>query len=433
LRRPTFQFIGRISYSWYLWHWPVLILAPALVGHPLSLFENLVLAAGSGVLAAVTFVVVEQPVRASRWLAALPWRSLSLGTVMTIAAATACLVSVLLLPSLSGHGKAPLASAAIKSLPAASAGPSGAAPAQPPPDTLSSQIFDGTAAVQAQVARSVNDEDVPTNLDPSLPDAAADQPVVSFDGCQDGYSDTSLQPCVFGDTSSPTTVVLFGDSHAGMWFPAVEQAADAYGWRLIVWTKATCPPLTLPIFSPVLNRTFTECNEWQDNVLDQIAAIRPALVVLGMARHYTSIYNFTVYSPQWISAMGQMVHTIRSMGAQVLVLGPVPKPPYVVPQCLAIRLTTARICTVPVGVGLDASGIAAEQAAVVSAGGRYVNVAPWFCTATTCAVIVDNLLVYRDDNHITAAYSSFLAPVMGPELEQALEPPTPIPDRARGS
>jgi hypothetical protein len=45
-----------------------------------------------------------------------------------------------------------------------------------------------------------------------------------------------------------------------------------------------------------------------------------------------------------------------------------------------------------------------------------VDTQPWFCTVSTCAVMVDNLLVYRDDNHITAVYANFLTSVVGPAM-----------------
>ena len=101
-------------------------------------------------------------------------------------------------------------------------------------------------------------------------------------------------------------------------------AAKQHGWRLYNWTKATCPPLHLPIYSPELGRTFTECETWQQNVLARIQAVHPALVILGVARHYSSVYGFTPYQLPWLQAMAQMVTTIRQMGAKVMVIGPVP-------------------------------------------------------------------------------------------------------------
>jgi hypothetical protein len=91
-----------------------------------------------------------------------------------------------------------------------------------------------------------------------------------------------------------------------------------------------------------------------------------------------------------------------------------------VPGCLSAHLTSATACTVPIGVGLNQSGIAAETSAVQDSGGSYVDTQPWFCTTTTCAVMVDNLVVFRDDNHLTAAYAAFLTPVVEPVMERAM-------------
>ncbi len=415
LRAAPMQVTGRVSYSWYLWHWPFLILVPAALGHALSLGQNLGVAAFSFLVAIATFVLLERPVRLSSWLTTNTRRSLSFGAALSIGAVAACVLSVLSLPSLTGTGRAPVAAAAVRATTARAQD----APA-PATNPVLSQLDEGTAAINKQVSRTLPVKDVPTNLKPSLPNANADEPPVFVDGCLDSYTDTSLRSCTFGDTSSNTTVILFGDSHAAMWFPAVEQAAQQYGWKLINWTKATCPPFPLPIFSPVLGRTFTECDEWQADVLAQIQSMHPALVILGVARHYTDIYGFTPYSQVWLSGLGQEVAAIRATGAQVMVFGPVPKPPFDVPGCLSGNLTNATACTVPVGVGLNQGGIEAETTAVTTNGGTYVDTQPWFCTPATCAVMVDNLLVYRDDNHITAEYASFLTPVVGPAMQRAL-------------
>ena len=107
-QRPM-KMMGRISYSWYLWHWPFLILAPYAIGHALNLPENLLVAALSGVVAAATFLLVETPVRDSRWLAAVPGRSLATGGALSVSGAMVCLLVIATLPSLTGHGRAPVA------------------------------------------------------------------------------------------------------------------------------------------------------------------------------------------------------------------------------------------------------------------------------------------------------------------------------------
>jgi len=109
-------------------------------------------------------------------------------------------------------------------------------------------------------------------------------------------------PCTYGDTSATTRVIAFGDSHAAQWFPALNATAIQDHWKLENLSKATCPPL-LPLVSPFLGRTFRECESWRSSVLARIAAERPALVMLDMARHYGPEYQVAVYSPAWVSAL----------------------------------------------------------------------------------------------------------------------------------
>jgi peptidoglycan/LPS O-acetylase OafA/YrhL len=68
LRRLPFQWVGKLSYSFYLWHWPILVIAAQHAGKRLSVAHNLVLLTGALALSAVTFYTVESPVRRSRAL-----------------------------------------------------------------------------------------------------------------------------------------------------------------------------------------------------------------------------------------------------------------------------------------------------------------------------------------------------------------------------
>ena len=84
-----------------------------------------------------------------------------------------------------------------------------------------------TAPVTAAVAGGIRQQAVPSNLDPALSRATASKARPFVDGCHQGWTGTSTGGCVYGDEASPTTVVLFGDSQATHWFPAVEAVADA--------------------------------------------------------------------------------------------------------------------------------------------------------------------------------------------------------------
>jgi hypothetical protein len=131
-------------------------------------------------------------------------------------------------------------------------------------------------------------------------------------------------------------------------------------------------------------------------------------VILGVARRYDSKYGFSVYSPEWLNGLKQMITTIESYGAQVAVFGPVPKPPNV-PHCLSTHLTSATYCDQPLHNVINQLGELAEAKTAMAAGAFYINTQPWFCTTTTCPVMVDNMVVFRDDNHITATYANYLS------------------------
>ena len=412
LGRWPLQLGGRLSYAWYLWHWPLLVLAPVVAGHPLGRWQNLGLAAASGLLALATVKLVEDPVRFSARLRVRPGRSLALGAALTTLAAAASLGAAALVPTPRGHG--------LAAAPAAIRAPHQPARSSSTEDPQAARLASLSAPVKRAVAEAVTARTVPANLDPPLPSAHANQPRPALEGCLIRWLGVDSGPCVYGSPTSHTTVVLFGDSHALQWFPALDRAAKAHRWRLESLTKTTCPPVELSFFSPVLGRPYRECDQWRATMLARIRAERPALVVLGAARHYGDVYHFQVYGRPWISGLAKTVRQVRATGAQIIVLGPTPKPRVDVPDCLSRHLRNAVACTTPRAVAVNTSGLRAERRAVLAAGGAYLDVTPWLCTTSTCAVEVGNLLAYRDDNHLTTTYTSWLAPLLAFQLGRSL-------------
>lgn len=187
--------------------------------------------------------------------------------------------------------------------------------------------------------------------------------------------------------------------------------------------KVTCPLQDLPIISPYLGRQYSECEQWRQEALTQLASERPRLVVVSMSRRYDADFGFTSYDPAWIESLRALVADLRATtGARVLVLGPVPDPQTDVPVCLSGSLEDALACAPHRADGLDANGIAAEIQATGAGGGHYAEVSDWFCTAEVCPVVVGNDLVFRDDNHLTVSYAETLGPVLGVVAEQAMAP-----------
>jgi hypothetical protein len=406
--------IGAVSYTWYLWHWPVLILAPYAVGHRLDLLQNVGLGLASLVLAGLTTVLVEQPLRGSTWLSAQRARSLVVGGAISLGAAALAVVVVAEVPPPVGTG-----SAAVARLSVAHVAPVHSS-ASISPAVAAAAALD--AQVNRQVYRSLANPDVPENLTPTLADASSDLPMPEDNGCLDGFTDAAVHSCVYGDTGSASTVVLFGDSHALQWFPAIDNIADQRNDALVVMTKATCPPIDVAVYNPNLGHSYTECGEWRRAELARMATLHPMLVILGFSREYgIADEHVVVDGPAWLSGLREMITTIeRTTGARVVLMGDDPYPQQVVPQCLSVNLSDTPACAIPKRYPYyNPAGIPQEQAVASSAGAGYVDTDPWFCISTTCTVIVGNLLVYRDDNHITASYADWLTPAVGARLSIA--------------
>jgi hypothetical protein len=277
------------------------------------------------------------------------------------------------------------------------------------------------AQVQAAVVASADLEDVPSNLEPSLADAAAEAQRLFFNGCLRNYLEVEQPECAMGDTASATTVALIGDSNAAMWTPGFQQLATQRHWRLEMLAKGICPVLNLPTI--LRGRQYTECDQWRSEIRTRLQTEHPQLIVLSMFRRYGTAENperFTAYDPAWIDSLTRLVQQLRGTGAKVLVLGPIPDPQSVAPDCLSRHLDDATFCSPARSIAVNETGITAEAAAVKAAGGQYADVTELFCTLERCPVIVGNTLVYFDRRHVTLEYARLLGPILGALADRTL-------------
>ena len=418
LCQPPMRAVGRVSYSWYLWHWPVLLLMPLLLGEPAGLPGRLAATLVSAGLAVITMHLVENPGRFAAALRRSARTSLVVAGAASGVAACACVVLLTVVPVPTGRGAAaPRAKIdALAPTTVRTADP----PVISPPEAHDVRVQNAFAQVRAAVAAGAGIRAVPSNLDPSLAAAPADKAAVFVNGCVRSWRDIGQDDCATGDITSPTKVALIGDSHAAMWNPALQQVAEQRHWRLETLAKVTCPLQELHIVSPYLGREYTECEQWRSQIKARVQAEHPRLVVVSMSRRYGADFGFTSYDPAWINTLADTVTQLRSIGTNVLVLGPVPDPQSSVPTCLSGHLDDATACAPTRPVAVNDAGIAAEQAATTGGGGHYADLTDLFCTSDRCPMIVGNTLVFRDDNHVTTEYAQLLAPVFGALADRAL-------------
>ena len=405
--------IGRVSYSWYLWHWPVqlVLVSMTLPGHPMTGrlvggLEGAVLSLG---LAALTLRFIENPLRYAEPVRHSAGRSLALGGAATAVAVSVGVAMLVVVPDPVGRG------------PAASALTVTAAPV---PAGRNIELYDAAvqhafAQVQAAVSASADLRAVPSNLDPPLALVEAEGPSIDRYGCTLKILEVDQPECATGDTASTTTVALIGDSNAAMWGAAFQQVAAQRRWRLETLTKAGCPPLDLPYINGILHREYTECEQWRGRITARLQSEHPRLVVLTMSRTGRG-QGLTPYDSAWIDSVTRLVRQLRGTGTQVLVLGPIPDPHSYVPDCLSSHLDDAMGCMQSRSMAVSEPGIAAETSAAQAGGGQYADLTALFCTADRCPVIVGNTPVYFDRTHLTVEYARLLTPVIGALIDRAL-------------
>jgi len=395
LGRAPLQSIGRVSYGWYLWHWPVLVLAPAALGRDLGLGARLALCGAALLLAYASWRFVENPVRHRRALTARPVRGLGLGLALSGTAAALALITAANPPAV------PVGADAIDTRAVLAA-------AADPQDTLTKLI-----AAADRTGR------VPGNLTPSLAGAAKDMVKPQTDGCHLTLTSPEVTPrCTYGRPGATTTVVLFGDSHALQWFPAFEKLANLHSWRLISLTRSSCSPAEVPVINSKLKRVYRECDSWRDSALARIRALRPQLVVVSSSTGYRGALAGHPSDPDglWATAWARLFATLRPAAGQLALLGDTPFLSRDPADCLAAAGALVSACAEPASTVLrDPLWRSIVSDAAQRAGVPVIDPVPWLC-GQRCPTVVGNLLVYRDTNHLTSAYAEMLELVLDARL-----------------
>lgn len=357
--RPM-QAVGRVSYSWYLWHWPVLLLGATLIDVA-SPWNRLALVAFSFILATVSYRYVETPIRRNARLIAWP-------RIAVIASLAMMAVAVTL--TVQWHGAA------------------------------------ANRLIQ------------PTQL--KYLKATYDAPIIYRMGCDDWYHSAEVHICAFGQDDAQHTVVAIGDSVALQWFPAISEAFNRSGWRLLVVTKSACPMVDEPIFYARIHHIYTNCATWRQNALKKVAALKPDVVVLGS----THTYDFT--RTQWKKGTTRVLQAISSAAGHIYILRSTPVLPFNGPDCLTPRswlyatLSQKSDCV----ASAESARSDAVYQALISAASNFKNVDvvdmnDAVCPHGQCRAERDGMFVFRDNRHLSATFVESLGPALESHLLKA--------------
>ena len=383
--RPI-QHLGDISYSVYLWHWPLLIIVPIALGHELSILEAFGLLAIILVVSEASYRFIEQPFRRG-WLLRTSPRSLALGTVAVL-----IIVAGAVRFDASGQARIEAAAAEFEQTIASADECFGAA-------ALDNTCGDPFAPVDEAAALAGNN----------------DLPIASRKPrCSDDTGPFSEVICHYGDPNGARTVLLWGNSHASAWSDAIDAAGKRLKWNVIVASRSGCPatlgtppPNEIRKTSQEEQKGCAERNEW---VVSTLAPKVDLVVMSDLRAGYAD-------GARSVDGFVEAITRVREAGATVVWLGDVPLTDGITtrrdgPECLELNGQ----CSNPVSKALVARSVTDEVAKRVP---DLLTIDPTdrFCDDERCYSAVGGVSVYFDGLHLSGTYSRTLGPWLARELK----------------
>jgi hypothetical protein len=254
--------------------------------------------------------------------------------------------------------------------------------------------------------------------------AAEDVSQPFHEGCMIGAKGTRTHGCVYGDRSAKRTVVLFGDSHALMHFPALQVLAKREHWRLLVWTKRECTPAETTIEGDG-GGPYATCDAWRKAMLKQLEAEGGnATVVLTGESKTTALGpgGEPLRGGADAAAMERgyvaTLRRIRHAGDRAVVVEDTPEAPDDVAECVAAHESHPASCDFAEPHRPDREF--EVRAAKEVPGVRLVDLDGAICPHGRCRAVIDDVLVYRDEAHLTALFDATLAGRFEGPLRQAV-------------
>jgi peptidoglycan/LPS O-acetylase OafA/YrhL len=343
--RPM-QFVGDISYSLYLWHWPLFVFMERFSAE-LSTLDKLLGIVAVFWLASATTYGVENPVRFTRRWPKPVVQSLAVGTALTVVSATVAL------------------------------------------------------GVRHAASLSLADP-----VQKAFMEAKEDMPLIYEDGCHLDFLESDWGKCSYGDRSSDVVVALFGDSHAAQWFPALDRLARENGWRLLSLTKSACPSARVKAYNGKMGRAYTECYEARRHALEKIARHRTALTIIANS---TDEKTNVERAGKWRTGMESLLAELAPISDRVLIIRDTPRSRIDAPECLSLAVWQGKDpgarCRASI---IDPQQDLMFKAEIESAQG-YANVSALdmtdsICVTADCPVYADGVVKYRDRHHLTRSF-----------------------------
>ena len=331
------QWLGEISYPFYLWHWPLLVLPSTRFGRELTLTERIFFIAMTALAADLTHRLIEKPISKRDFSPITVIRASSISTV-------ACsLIAVIILLT----------------------------------DQSAISLGNGKSVSIATVMA---------------------KPKVYLDDCHVNNGEVLSGECTYGDLSSDKTIVLYGDSHAAQWFPALEKLARENKFKLVSLTKSACPATEVKKVQIGAYKN-ADCFKWRENSIKRMKEMKPAAIILSGYQNFEVPKNSGSRATWWAAGQRATFQSLRGLSPNLIYISDTPKPSRDIPNCLASD-------------GGELCDDIEKSDPRISGGFIKVDPTPWLCT-DKCQAIVNGVVAYRDASHISVDISKSLSLELG--------------------
>ena len=336
-----FQWLGEISYPLYLWHWPLLVLPSTYFARPLAVYERIIAIFATIVLADLTHRFIEEPFRKKKILSTLVFKQSAAITMVSVLIGTTIIFTS--------------------------------------SDRINVSGINGAVSLAQIKAR----------------------PLVYEDGCHANYAETKSDACEYAKLDSQKTMVLYGDSHAAQWFPALAEIASRSGYKLVSLTKSACPSVDV-VRSDQGAFKMSRCKKWREDSIQRIMKMKPDVLVMSSFQYFAQPRQFQDRDKWWDDGQRKLLAQVKNASPNLIYLIDTPHPARDIPACLANN-SISQCNKTERSKNLSISGF------------EVIDPNSWLCSRT-CPAVKDGVVAYRDASHISVD----IAIALIPRLTQAL-------------
>jgi hypothetical protein len=283
----------------------------------------------------------------------------------------------------------------------------------------------------ALTLRSVSVAELESDVHQRYQAASDDLPEIYASGCQADFQTIEPPNCVFGVKGASTTVVLFGDSHAAQLLPALQLLAERENWQAVLLTKSSCASMSYTPFSSKLGRLYVECDKWRERAFERIDALQPTVTIVANATYYVSgpENQSGLDTAGWAHATQTTLNRLRDSSATTVVIKDTPQLKFNGPVCLSRAawrgLDPSRACRFEPNSRISNAVFGVEAELAAQSDRAYIlDMTDAICPSVPCTIERDGLVLYRDFHHLTVSFATHLSDALYKRLK-------PIVERAR--